>query len=305
LNRLIKILLIFISATVLWPSSEFLKHSFTSDCRAEESTIRQTVEELKSGHSQEQELFALINKERGENNLPPLLIDDSLMRLAREHSEEMAKQAIISHDQPSGDLQIRMHRVGYLFEAARENIAWTKSFSRVHSDFLKSETHKGNILAKDVTHIGIGIVRQPDPGDKYLAITEIFAAPRESHQPSAIHDILVNQIKNLQHKGAVMNPDPMLDKIASRSLVSLQVPYNREELKTLLSKSANELMKPGNPSLSKLEIVVQLLRNPQDVAFPSSSHHGQNLMYGSAVRQINDSRNQPAFLVLTLISVSR
>lgn len=305
-SRLFGVFLAFISAGVLHPSNELLKYPFISDCRAEASDIDQTAEKPESGHSREQELITLINKDRAENNLPPLAIDESLMRLAREHSEDMANKSIVSHDQPSGDLQVRMNRAGYLFEAASENVARSRSIHQAHSDFLKSEKHKKNILAKDVTHIGIGIVQPPYPEDEYLAITEIFAAPRELYSPSAIQDILVNQIKNMRHNGAGATiQDPLLDKLASRSLVSLQVPYNQEALKTLLSKSARELRKAGNPRLSKIEAVVQVLRNPKDIAFPSSSPQSESLTYGSAVRQIKDSHNQPAFLVIMLFSASR
>jgi hypothetical protein len=300
------IMFAFISTGILWPSNEFLKYSFISDCRAETSAIHLTAEKPDSEHSWEQELIALINKDRVGNNLPPLVLDESLMHLAWEHSKEMVNQAIVSHDQPSGDLQVRMNRAGYLFEAARENIAQSRSILQAHAGFLKSETHKKNILAKDVTHIGIGVVRHPYPSDAYLTITEIFAAPRELYPPSAIQDMLIDQIKDLQNRGAVNTiQDPLLDKLASHSLVSLQVPYNRESLKTLLSKSAHEIIEAGNPKLSKLEVVVQVLRNPKDISITASNHHGENLMYGSAVRQIKDIRNQPAFLVMTLLSVSR
>jgi hypothetical protein len=258
------------------------------------------------GQIGDQELIALINKVRAEYDLAPLEIDESLMRLAREHSEEMANQTILSHEQPSGNLQARMNRVGYLFEAARENIANTRSLYQAHSDFLKSETHRKNILANDVTHIGVGIARQPYPNDKYLTITEIFATPREKYQLSAIQDILVNQIKDLQNKGASSAiQDPLLDKLASHSLDSLQVPYNCEALKALLSASASEIKAARNPKLSRLEVVVQVLRNPKDISITAFNRRGESLMFGSAVRQITDIRNQPAFLVMALLSVSR
>jgi uncharacterized protein YkwD len=297
---------LFLSAGILWPFSEFFKFSFIPDCRAEESSIPSKAKKLESSHSQEQELFALVNKNRIENNLPPLLIDESLMRIAQEHSEEMAKQGLISHDQPSGDLQVRMNRAGYLYEAASENIARSRSIPYAHTGFLNSPIHKNNILAKDVTHIGIGVYRDPGFCEKYLVITEIFAAPRKSYQASAIQDTLVNQIRKLQLQGAVAtNSDPLLDKMASQSLDALPVPYNREELRNLLSKSAGELREIGKTDLSKLEVVVQFLEDPREITFPSSKRQGQALLYGAAVRQIKDIRNQPAFLVMTLLGVSR
>jgi hypothetical protein len=99
--------------------------------------------------------------------------------------------------------------------------------------------------------------------------------------------------------------DPLLDKLASHSLLSLEVPYNKDALKTLLSKSARELRKAGNPRLSKIEAIVQVLRNPKDITLPASPAQGESFTYGSAVRPIKDSYNQPAFLVITLFSVSR
>jgi hypothetical protein len=298
--------IVFLSAGVLCLFNGLFDLSFIPDCRSEESSILREAKKIEAGHSQEQELFALINKNRIENNLPLLTIDESLMRIAQEHSEEMAKQGIVSHDQPSGDLQVRMNRAGYLYEAASENVARARSILYAHGGFLKSPVHRKNILARDITHIGIGVSRNPNSCEKYLVITEIFAAPRKSYQASTIQDTLVNQIRKLQLQGAVTtDPDPLLDEMASRSLDSLHVPYNREDLKNLLSASAGELWEIGKTDLSRLEVVVQFLEDPKEITFPSSKRQGQALQYGSAVRQIKDIRNQPAFLVMTLLSVSR
>jgi hypothetical protein len=279
--------------------------SFIPNCRSAEPTKHPKAKNIESAYSWEQELLALLNKCRIENYLPPLVLDESLTRIAQEHSLEMAKEGIISHDQPSGDLQARMNRAGYFFNVVRENIASSRSINYAHAGFLKSPIHRENILAKDVTHIGISVVRRPYPCEKYVVVTEILAAPHKTYPASIVQNVLVDQIKKLQIEGAITaNSDPLLDKMASRSLDSLPVPYDHEKLRNLLSESADECINAGKTDLSRMEVIVQLIRNPKEISFPPSKRQRQAIQYGSAVRQTTDSRNQPAFLVMTLLTVS-
>ena len=127
---------------------------------------------------QSNELIHLVNGSRIAQGLPPLVTDTKLMRFAQEHAEEMAKQGFVSHDMPSGGVFVRMKRDGYKHGTARENVAKARMISSAHSGLLKSPSHKANILATDVTHIGIGIAKGDPAFGEYLFIAEVFASPR-------------------------------------------------------------------------------------------------------------------------------
>ena len=256
--------------------------------------------------AEERQLFAFVNRERMKKGLRPLDMDVNLMTLARQHSEEMADQGFISHDKPSGDLQTRMNRAGYLFEIAKENVASSQTVSRAHVALFKSPPHKKNILSSDVTHLGIGVVRRPSPCGHYLYITQLFATPREAYRPEAVRNMLEDRIRKLQTvSNTTMAPDPLLEKLASHSLLTLKTPYDRTDLRNLLAASASELQEQGENGLSRLQVSVQLLHDPKKLSLPPSGGEGPARKYGTAVRQITDNRNQPAFLVLTLLGIAR
>ena len=256
--------------------------------------------------SLEQELLALTNQQRIGQGLQPLTPDPALMNLAREHSRGMAQQGFISHDQPSGSLKTRMSRAGYAYEVARENVASAQTITNAHYALLDSPPHKSNILAGDVSRVGIGVARFQPPYDKQLYITEVFADPVDDYPPSMVQSILETRVDELRQSGAgMMVSHPVLEEMASRSIHTLSVPYNREDLRSLAAASADELQENDRAELARMEVDVQLVRNPKKLSIPVAQREGQARMYGSAVRKITDDRNQTAFLVLTLIGITR
>ncbi len=274
--------------------------------RAAEPTNYATTTLSNTEQALEQELFSLTNQQRALQGLPALIQDDLLVRIAREHSRGMAYQGFISHDQPSGDLKARMNRVGYLYEVARENVASARTVLKAHCALISSAPHKSNILAGDVTRVGIGIAWLEPPLDKQLYVTEVFAEPRGEYEPSAVQTQLVSRVDDLRQRGAgSLQPDPVLGEMASRSVQSLSLPYNRKELQSLLAEAATELKASGKTDVTRLEVDVQLLRNPKNLKVPVPERDGQAHKYGSAVRQVKDEQNQTAFLVLTLIGIAR
>jgi uncharacterized protein YkwD len=305
-KRIAAYLLFALFASGFLSSGNFTAGSFLPACRSEELPAPAGSDYQESTRQWEEELLGFINQERVRQGLAPLVMDETLMRLARSHSRNMAQQGFISHDQPSGDLVTRMGRAGYLYAVARENVAAARTVSTAHEALLKSPPHKSNMLAGDVTHIGIGIVRYPTSCKEYMFITEVFAAPQDPYDPSMVQNALENRINELRRQGSgAISPDPLLGELASRSLSSLNSPYDRTELRDLLAKSAGELEKDGENELSRLEVQVQVVHNLKNLNIPAAAPSGQNRKYGTAVRQITDNRNQPAFLVLTLMGTAR
>ncbi len=286
---------------MLFSASNTIPHS-----QSDQTLTFQEPVDLYPIHTDEMELLAIVNREREQYGLKPLELDDALMRLARDHSREMARQGFISHDQPSGNLQTRMGRAGYHYDVAKENVASSQSVTRAHKALLNSPPHKRNILSPDVTHIGVGIVQTPSSCGQLLYITQLFTAPRKEYLPEMVQSILEDRISDLQETGhGSIDPDPLLEKLASRSLLSLKTPYDRTVLQNLLAASASELQQNGENGLSQLEVSVQVLHDPNNLTIPPSKREGRARKYGAAVRQITDNRNQPAFLVLTLLGITR
>jgi hypothetical protein len=285
--------------TMLLLSMELFSPCLQRECRSE-PPISLPNTTINLPQALETELLWMTNQNRAQQGLEPLVLDEALTRIAREQSTGMANQGFISHELPSGNLKTRMELSGYGYITVRENIASSSSLAWAHNALLKSPAHRDNILAPDVNRVGIGIVHCPPPYEKELFITEIFAAPREVHQSTEVQDILLDQIEDMRKSGTgILVADPLLEKLASDTVQLLDVASPRTDLRNLMTNSAAELHKNG---ILRLDARVQLLRDPRKLKVVNGGTNRRDAnAYGTAIRQVIDNSNEPAFLVLTLI----
>jgi uncharacterized protein YkwD len=116
----------------------------------------------------ERRAFDLVNAERQKRGLSPLVWDGALTRLARYHSENMARDGVLSHTDGDGlDLSGRAQVLGlHNWRALGENIAYNQGYSDPTAfaveRWMVSEKHRENILNGEYTHAGIGIARAAD-----------------------------------------------------------------------------------------------------------------------------------------------
>jgi uncharacterized protein YkwD len=101
----------------------------------------------------ERALATLINRARYRYGIGGVLLDPRLTRVARAHSLAMAGRAEIFHsrDLPSALRGIRWREAG-------ENVGTGYNAPTVHAAFMRSETHKGNIVHPAYRYVGIGVV---------------------------------------------------------------------------------------------------------------------------------------------------
>jgi uncharacterized protein YkwD len=124
----------------------------------------------------ERAVIDLTNQEREQRKLPPLKANPILFRVARAHSANMAKKGELKHDLDCKTPGDRLREAGYRFREAAENIAAGMPLSPKEALdlWMKSDSHKANILKENITEIGIGIARS-DGGEVYY--TQVFATP--------------------------------------------------------------------------------------------------------------------------------
>lgn len=107
----------------------------------------------------ENEMLKLVNLERKNHNVSPLILDIALQSLARTHSQDMLEKGYFSHiDSDGRDPFNRMNVNGINFIAAGENLAFAPYTSIAQSGLMNSPGHKANILNPDFAHIGIGVI---------------------------------------------------------------------------------------------------------------------------------------------------
>jgi uncharacterized protein YkwD len=127
-------------------------------------------------------LHALVNRSRAEAGLPALVLDERLTRIARGHSAEMARLGTVAHVLPAtGDAADRVKAAGLRPRFIAENVGMAHSVLGVHEGLLGSPGHRANILHKEPTRVGIGVVpKLADDGRALLIyVTELFAAGLE------------------------------------------------------------------------------------------------------------------------------
>ncbi|WP_281889167.1 CAP domain-containing protein [Paenibacillus sp. YYML68] len=109
--------------------------------------------------AEEQQMVDLVNKARAEQGLAPLAVDTKLSSVARLKSKDMVDNNYFSHQSPTyGSPFDMMKQFGISYRTGGENIACNQGVAAAHQALLNSPGHRANIMSKDFTHIGIGIV---------------------------------------------------------------------------------------------------------------------------------------------------
>ena len=142
----------------------------------------------------EQQINARINSERHADNLNPLVLDDRLLAIAREHSRDMVNRGYFNHVDPDGSApKDRLHAAGYTcLKISGENIFQNNLFSRVTirgnqksydwnsldqiaestvKEWMASPGHRQNILQKLYLRTGVGVAIA---GNGQVFITQVF-----------------------------------------------------------------------------------------------------------------------------------
>jgi uncharacterized protein YkwD len=125
----------------------------------------------------ERRAFDLINRERQRRGLGPLALDGGLVRLARNHSQNMARAGFLSHvDRDGLDLKARAQAHGlHGWRTIGENIAYNQGYDDPTAfaveRWMVSEKHRENAMSGEYTHAAVGIARASD-GTYYF--TQVF-----------------------------------------------------------------------------------------------------------------------------------
>lgn len=111
----------------------------------------------------EDSLLSRINEERGSRGLPALASHWDLVDDAEAHSEVMMASNSLHHNPNLGSVTTGWVSLG-------ENVGVGPSVSSIHTAFMNSPPHRGNVLG-DFSHVGIGAVRE---SENRLWITVVF-----------------------------------------------------------------------------------------------------------------------------------
>jgi uncharacterized protein YkwD len=110
----------------------------------------------------EQAVFDLINNARSKKGLKKLNAGVTLTKLAGLKSDDMVSKEYFSHSSPTyGDPFKMLTNNKISYKTAGENIAGNSSIEDAVNSWLKSDTHKQNILSTSYNYVGIGVTQSP------------------------------------------------------------------------------------------------------------------------------------------------
>lgn len=123
-------------------------------------------------------MFELVNRDRAAAGLPPLAYDETLAGVARGHALDMRTNRFFAHDSPTtGSLDDRLGAADVPIANARENLAESYEVNAAQAGLMKSPGHHANLMATDVTHVGIGVVRGGAVDPNNMLFVQVFSRP--------------------------------------------------------------------------------------------------------------------------------
>ena len=139
------------------------------------SVLAQKIENIKYPNL-EREIINQLNQERAENNLHPLKFSPELRKAAEVKVRDLIENKYFLHTSPEGikawDI---LEDIGYNYKYAGENLAMKfKDAVSVHNAWMKSKSHKENILFKNYTEVAVAIDERRDGS---LVAVEFFGKP--------------------------------------------------------------------------------------------------------------------------------
>jgi len=127
-------------------------------------------------------LVDLANEDRTELALPELKVNPALVAAAQAKADDMASKGYFSHTTPEGyDSWHWFRLVGYDYQYAGENLAVNFTDSGdVENAWMRSPTHRDNIVSPRYTEIGIAVATGTYQGRPTVFAVQMFGMPRET-----------------------------------------------------------------------------------------------------------------------------
>jgi uncharacterized protein YkwD len=117
-------------------------------------------------------IFRMLNAARIAEGSKVLVRDPLLDKIAKAHSDEMAKVKMIGHNVGAGDPAQRIKAAGAKASIAGENVASAASSQNAHRALWASPSHRSNMLSGEFTRVGVAVVKDTEGR---VWVTQLFA----------------------------------------------------------------------------------------------------------------------------------
>lgn len=252
----------------------------------------------------ERAMFDRLNRDRAGKGLGPLAYDEELAAVGRFHSNDMKTHKFFAHDSPtSGSLEDRLDRAGYLAAIARENLAEGPNVDGAEDSLLQSPGHYANIMAEDITHVGIGIVKGGVEDPRNLTITQVFATPAEEQSPGEAKQTIVARIQEGRQKAGAppAQVHPVLQRLADEHIDELPADVDEAAADAIGDAVAKALNETQGHGLGGVAVTAARVISASRYEVPGILLTPKVRQFGLAVAEGKDERGRPAMKVLLLI----
>ena len=192
----------------------------------------------------EEELLELTNGIRSRAGLRPLALNMPLAAVAQQHSKDMRDNNFVGHrSETTGRPTERLTRAGLMHLLVRENVARGYSASDIIAGLMDSPAHRGNILARDVTRIGIGVAIDSSVKPPVMFVTQNFIRPGTAYHPDTARKTVVQLIQGRRKLSRLppLTVDEVLDQHARKYVESVTSGVDRKEAEAELNEELDKL----------------------------------------------------------------
>ena len=186
-----------------------------------------------------QQAFGLLNADRIAARLQPLVLDPELSLIARKHCQDMAEHGFVAHVSPrTGGPSDRVKRAGIKSAMVSENLAQASSPHEAEQSLLNSPGHRANLLDKQPTHVGIGVVEVVNvAGQRQLLLTQLFIAKPVEQDLGAVKAELAQAVQKmrLDARRLPVTIDPLLTEVTNQ--IAQELASKPRDLRTFNQQS--------------------------------------------------------------------
>lgn|SRR5664280_1020445 len=253
--------------------------------------------------AQEHQMFVRLNRDRAAHGLPALQYDAKLADIGRSHSTDMRDHSFFDHVSPTlGNLENRVDRAGYRNLVARENLAEGPDVNQAEDGLLASPHHFENIMATDITHVGIGLVKGGVRDPRNLTITQVFAHPTKDESPDAVRAIVEVAIRKSRQERSLpaASVNARLSGYAQEYLSPTLDNADDPDVKSIGIAISKRLAKEPLPGVKGISVGGQVMVDSSQFQAPSALLRAETRQYGLAVGQAHPPGKRPVLKILVV-----
>jgi uncharacterized protein YkwD len=252
----------------------------------------------------EREMFERLNRDRAERGLPRLRYDERCASVARSHSTDMRDHHFFSHESPTtGSLEDRLNRAGYLFLTARENLVEAPDVQTGEDSLLRSPGHYANIVATDITNLGIGVVQGGVEAPENLTVTQVFATPGRDESAAVARNALVGRLQSERARRGLSAAElnPLLNELAQEHISELGAEPEPSELAKVGERVSAAVAAKKAEKIRGVAVAAQVLPDTRSFELPTALL-GPKARFGLAVRKVENASGRPMVQLLLLVA---